>query len=283
MPDHLVERVARIAAEFSGRLGVAGKNLCTEERVEYQADLVLPTASMIKLAVQVELMRHVEAGRRRLDDVVEVREEDRVEGSGVLRHLGAGLRLPIRDLAFLMMNVSDNVATNMLIDTVGIDNVNRMLRAERLDEIELRHRIDFDHCWGDPRHLAVGTPRAFAELLERVYRGTIVSPASRDEMLRTMAGVGAERLGRYLPLQPYADDLRKHGYPAGPTLRIAGKTGGLIGVRGHVAVVSGDGVEFIVAAMTDGSRDTDWGVENDAVLALAQVGKLLHNAWAAPC
>ena len=279
MAAHLAEQIARLAAEFNGRLGVAAKNLRTGERVEFQADVVFPTASMIKLPIQVELMRQVEAGHRRLDEVLEVREEDRVGGSGVLRHLSAGLRLPVRDLAFLMMNVSDNVATNILIDLVGRENVNRMLQAEGLGAIELRNKIDFRYAWDDPAHLGVGTPCAFAELMERVYHARIVGPAAREEMLRTMGGVGAERLGRYLPLQPYAAELRQRGYHVGETVNLAGKTGALIGIRGHVAVVYGDHTEFIVAAMTDGSRDLSWGVEHDGVLTLARVGKLLYEAW----
>jgi beta-lactamase class A len=228
------------------------------------------------------LFRQAESGRFGLGDELPREDIHWVGGSGVLRSMSANIRLPIRDYAYLMMSVSDNIATNMLIDLVGIDSVNAFAADLGLVDTRLRHKIDFGHAWDDPSHLGVGTPREFSRLMQLIHGRDVLSAESCDDMMRMMGGVGADRIGRFLPLSTYDDELRKAGRATGPMLRIAGKTGGLIGVRGHTAVVWGDTCQFVLTVMTDGSTSHDWGVENDGILAIARIGKLVYDAWSAP-
>jgi beta-lactamase class A len=273
----VLARAQRLVGEFSGRAGFFAHDLKTDETLGINQRETFPTASMIKLPILVELFRQVQDGRLSLDERREVRGADHVGGSGLLRHMTAGIRLPIRDLAYLMISVSDNTATNRCIDLVGIDAVNQHMRDLGCGGLVLRNKIDFDHAWTEPDHLAVGTPEDFARLMAKIWRKEILSPDACDEMLRMMAGVGTDRAGRYLPINPYAVEMAAHGLETGPALRFAGKTGGLVGVRGQVAAIWSDDIAFVLAVMTTGSRDWSWGVDCEGSLFAARLGKLIYD------
>jgi beta-lactamase class A len=232
---------------------------------------------MIKLPILVEFFGQVEDGRWRLDQPREVRLVDHVGGSGLLRHMTPGIFLTLRDLAYLMIAVSDNTATNMLIDLVGLANVNSRMRAVGCPHLVLRHPIDFDHAWTEPEHLAIGTPEEFVDLIGKLWKGDILGEASRADMFRMMAGVGADRAGRWLPVNPYGPEMARHGFDTRGTVSFAGKTGGLVGVRGQVAVISNESLTYAVAIMTTGARDLSWGVDSEGSLFAARLGKLLHE------
>ncbi|MGH2460412.1 MAG: serine hydrolase [Chloroflexota bacterium] len=273
----VLARARSLIDEFSGQAGFFVLDLKTDETFGINARQAFPTASMIKLAILVELFHQLAEGRLDLTEPREVRLADHVGGSGLLRHLSPGIRLPIRDLAYLMISVSDNTATNLCIDLVGIDAVNRRMAALGCAELVLRNRIDFGHAWTEPDHLAVGTPEAFVRLLALVWRKEILTPDACEEMLRMLAGVGADRAGRYLPINPYAAEMASHGLNDGPTVRFAGKTGGLVGIRGQVAAVWGDAVAFVLAVMATGSTDWSWGVDAEGSLLAARLGKLVYD------
>ncbi|HVC35788.1 MAG TPA: serine hydrolase [Chloroflexota bacterium] len=267
----------RLIDEFSGRAGFFVHNLKTEETLGINQRETFPTASMIKLPILAELFRQVQAGQLNLDDRRTVRQADHVGGSGLLRHMTPGLLLPVRDLAYLMIAVSDNTATNLCIDLVGIDAVNRLMRELGCGRLALRNKIDFGHAWTEPDHLATGTPEDFVRLMAKVWRREILSPAACDEMLRMLAGVGADRAGRYLPINPYATEMAARGLDPGPAVQFAGKTGGLIGVRGQVAAVWNDEIAYVLGVMTSGSRDLSWGVDCEGSLLAARLGKLIYE------
>jgi beta-lactamase class A len=281
-------RLEAIAGACSGTVGFYARDLRTGRTIARAADTVLPTASMVKVAILLELERQALAGALSLDQEHALREEDRIGGSSLLRHMSAGIRLPLRDWAFLMMQVSDNTATNVLIDLVGLEQVNATMAREGFGAIRLHHKIDFDHLWHDAGHFGVGTPRAFAELLAAILERRLLTEEACEEMLRLMDGVGAaERLGRYLPYNAYAQSQRDHGVPpdeTGPIVRFAGKTGSLTGVRTHAGVLWSDEAPLRLAmcGMVAGSTDPTWTVEMDAMVALGKLGRLAYDAFVTP-
>ena len=139
----LAEQIREICEGFDGRIGLAAINLQTNETVGYLADEIFPTASVIKLAVLLALMQQVEDGQYSLDDPLMLRRADHVAGSGLLQFLSPGLTMPIRDWAFLMMNISDNLATNVLIDYVGLDNIQSWLNEAGFADVQLHRPISF--------------------------------------------------------------------------------------------------------------------------------------------
>ncbi|MFZ1401145.1 MAG: serine hydrolase, partial [Candidatus Promineifilaceae bacterium] len=192
----LNDQIQEICAGFNGRIGLAATNLQTNETVGYLADEIFPTASTIKLAVLLTLMQQVEDGQYSLDDPLMLRRADHVAGSGLLQFLSPGLTMPIRDYAFLMMNISDNLATNVLIDHVGMDKVNAWLDDTGYPEVRLHRKINFNLLKTDQKLLGTSTPAALTRMITAVYQQTILTPAACTEMMRMMNKVGADRVGR---------------------------------------------------------------------------------------
>ncbi|MGH2351860.1 MAG: serine hydrolase [Chloroflexota bacterium] len=286
MSEQDVERrLDEIVRRCSGQVGFFARDLRSGRTIARAADDSFPTASLIKVAILVELERQAVAGTLSMDQELPLRDQDRVGGSSLLRHMSAGIRLPLRDWAFLMMQVSDNTATNVLIDLLGLKRVNATMEREGFGAIRLNHKIDFDCLWQDATHLGVGTPRAFADVMAAILEHRLLTPEVCDDMLRLMNGVGAgERLLRYLPYNPYAREQREGGATpeeTGPLLRFAGKTGSLTGIRTHAGVLWSDEapVRLAMCGMVAGSTDKTWTVDADAVVAIGKAGRLAYDAF----
>lgn len=282
------QRLEEIATECSGTLGFYARDLRSGRAIGRREDESFATASLIKVAVLVELERQAIEGGLSMTQPIELRDADKVGGSSLLRHMSAGIRMPARDWAFLMMQVSDNTATNVLIDLVGLERVNATMDREGFPSVRLNHKIDFAALWHDARHLGEGSPRHFAELMAAIFEKRLhsVSATACDDMLRLMDGVGAgERLARYLEYNPYATQQREHGLSAGetgPVVRFAGKTGSLTGVRTHAGVLWSDEAPLRLAmcGMVSESTDPRWSVDADALVAIGKVGRLAYDALA---
>src|SRR4051794_18740859 len=198
-------RLAAIRDRFSGVLGIAAKNLTTGEEVLVEPDRTFPTASAFKIPVLAELYRQVEEGRIRLDDRIPVRASDIVKGSGVLRALQPGLAATAHDLATLMIIVSDNTATNMLIDLVGgVEPINAFMRSLGLTSVVVHNRIDFEVIGDDNRRLAEAAPRDLMRLCGLMARGELVSAEASRGMLAIMRQQHyLSQFPRYLNYNPY--------------------------------------------------------------------------------
>ena len=277
----LDETIYEMCARFNGRIGLAATNLQTNEAVAYLADEIFPTASTIKLAVLLTLMQQVEDGEYSLDDPLMLRRADHVAGSGLLQHLSPGLTMPIRDWAFLMMSISDNLATNVLIDHVGLDEVNDWLDEHDYPDIRLHRKINFNLLKTDQKLLGTSSPAALTRMITAVYQQTHVSPAACTEMMRMMNKVGADRVGRYLPFEPYGSDV-----PDSEILRLAGKTGSLAGMRAQTAVIyrgmPNENRGFALTVMNEGNSEPErWQPDAPGVLIIGRLAKTLYDAWMA--
>jgi len=273
----LIDTIEEICGGFNGRIGLITHNLQTGEEFAYNADDTFPAASTVKLPLLAALMQQVIDGEYSLDDPLMLRRADIVGGSGVTQFLTPGLTMPICDWAFLMMSVSDNTATNILIDQVGLDNVAGWLEAHNFPGIALRHKIDFAVLDQDVNHLGTATPRGLNRLLTAVFRQTILTPAACAEMLRMMNKVGADRIGRYLPWEPYGDEP-----PEEEKLHLAGKTGSLKGCRAQTAVIwrGADKTQhgFSITVMTDGNQTPEtWSVDAAGVLVIGRIARAVYD------
>ena len=225
--------IENLGVAFNGRFGLHALHLQGNDPiVSHSADERFPTASAVKLPVLITLMAQVENGRFSLDHPLMLRHADQIGGSGILRHLTPGLTMCLRDWACLMMKVSDNTATNVLIDHVGLENVQAWLRDNGYDDVELRHKLDFDRVAQDQHHFGSATPRGLTRMITAVFHRQLVSPTACDEMLRMMDMVGDDRVGRYLPFAPFAEEVADE-----EKLHLAGKTGSFKGTRVQTAVV----------------------------------------------
>lgn len=239
----LVRTVDEAAARLDGVAGWIVTDLNTGEvvtaRNERQA---FPTASAIKLSILYELLEQSESGSIALDRPLPLDRAQVVGGSGVLQHLTTP-SLSLRDHAALMVILSDNTATNVVIDAVGMDRVNARMASLGLGDIRLRRRM-MDAgavARGDEN---VATPASLAAVAERLWRGDGLTPASRAEAHRVLRLVS----GRV-----------RNAVPG--SVPVFEKTGSLAGVRAEAGVVEVAGRPFSIAVMTtylardeDGSR-----------------------------
>ena len=275
----LYEDIAHIAADLPGRLGVAVRFLENGEDVFYHADDVFPSASVIKVAILVALYQAAHEGQIGLDDRLEI-PAMRVAGSGVLRHLAAGLTPTARDLAWLMITISDNVATNMLIAALGVERINRTIKELGLTATTLHRPISFDVSG----HFAETTPRDMMRLLvslateTTVGTETMIGADASNEMLSMLKECqGTDGIPRHLPIHD------RDATDGPPSIEIAHKTGSIDGVRNDVGIVYlNDAVppcRYILSVFTaDVADDALWTPENIATRAVADVSRLVYQA-----
>jgi beta-lactamase class A len=246
----LERRLEGIVTRLDGDMGYCIVDLATGARIARKADEAFPTASTIKIAVLYELFAQADEKRLRLDEARPLPAAARVAGSGVL-HLLESPALTLADYATLMIVLSDNSATNLLIDTVGMDNVNRRMRGLGLQRIWLQRRmIDLEAARQGRENLA--SPCDVAALLDIVQRGTGLSAGSRDAVLAILRKPKSTPITRAVP----------------GDVPVASKVGGLDGVAVDAGFVALPGRPYIVVAMTNWLGKSSDG--DEAVEALAR-------------
>jgi beta-lactamase class A len=230
--EKLRARIEAVDRGLDGVLGVSVKDLKGGMTLDVRPGEPFPQASSIKLAVLYELYRQAEEGRVDLGELTRP-PLPRVRGGGVLQELGSQVSLTWRDVAVLMMGWSDNAATNVLIDRVGMDAVNRRLDSLGLRATRLRRKMmDLEAARrGDEN---VSTPAEMRQLAETMYAGAGLS----KERARDMMAVAAV---------PKDSPFR---VPLPESLVVADKPGSLEAVRCVTAIVDLPGRPYAVSIMT---------------------------------
>ena len=182
---HLARNLDRHAAAFPGAAGLCVRDLTTGQSVAVHADEVFPAASSIKIHILAHLLERAEAGQLDLGRRVAIDDPVRVAGSGVLAYLDDTEELSVRDVAVLMIIVSDNTATNLCIDWATMDGVNAMVRNLGLLQTTLRRKMQ-DHPAALRGDENVSTPAELVRFLEILYRAEGVSPYVCAETLKIL-------------------------------------------------------------------------------------------------
>jgi beta-lactamase class A len=242
----LETRVEEIATRLDGVMDVAILDLTDGRILLRNADRVFPAASSIKIAILLELYRQDQEaragakGKARLDDIYTFDPKDLVEDSQVMAGLTPGVtRVTNRDLAQFMVAVSDNAATNILIDRVGRDNVNATLRGLGLTKTMLRRKMmDIGAARRGDENVA--TPQEMVRLLEMIYKGKALNKELTDELIKRLKTLKK-------------DSYLSYELPAG--VELADKPGTLDGVRNDSGIVFAPNRPFAISAMTGNDRD----------------------------
>jgi beta-lactamase class A len=238
----LQEVIRETDRQLDGVLGVAVLDLTDGQSFLLHPDEVFSQASSIKIAVLAELYRQAQAGssgKARLTDLYTVRKEDLVQDSDILLGLTPSVtRITNRDLATMMVAVSDNSATNILIDRLGMDHVNELLDSLGLKHTRLRRKM-MDLAAARAGRENVATPREMMLLLEALYKGKVLNKAMTEDFL-TM-------------LSTHKESALLRGLPDGT--RAASKPGALEGVRNDSGIIYAQNRPFILCVMTTYLRD----------------------------
>jgi beta-lactamase class A len=187
------------AAEAKGaRVGLSAI-LPDGSSINHRENEVFKSASTIKIAIMIELFRRIEAGDLLLDQRYVLKQEDKVPGNGVLQELHAGIELTLRDVLYLMMSISDNPATKILIDHVSMDAVNATMRELGLQESVLGRPMRGRPANPDEQE-NLATPAEFARLIAAIMDGTAASAESCMAMLEMLKlQANDKRIGRFVP------------------------------------------------------------------------------------
>jgi beta-lactamase class A len=279
-------RVEEAVRSLRGTMGVAARNLATGETVFVNADVPFPTASVIKVGVMVEVFHQIAEGRLRRADTITLTDAAKVGGSGVLQRMHGGLVLTVGDLLDLMMTVSDNTATNLLIAKVGTANVDRRLASHGLTRTKL-FRPTFRDGQPDvfPEEekefgLGVTTPREMARLLELIAEGRVVDRAASEAMIAIMR---EQAFRTMIPRSlPETDEVVVANKPGWDSEKHPDASGVKRHVRGDAAIVTTPRGRYVIAIHARQVEDTRWGPDNEAVVLAGRISRMVYDAFAAP-
>jgi beta-lactamase class A len=272
-------RVQAAIQGFPGNVSLYARNLDTGASYELRADVPVPTASTIKLPIMVELFAQANEGKLDWNQKLALTDQDKVSGTGVLTELSGGDALPIRDLMHLMIVVSDNTATNLILDRIGGNAVNLRMAQLGLKQTAVMRKIMqqkiFPNARANPQPEGLtdegkkpgndrwGTgrscPRDMVAILEKLYRGDLVSKAAADEMI----GV--------LKRQQYHEGVGRDM----KNVIIASKSGALDHLRSDVAIVYSQHGPVAMAITVNDIPEVDYRVDNAGSLLISALSGIL--------
>ncbi len=230
----LQRELERAVEQFDGVMGIAVKDLGGSEAFTVNADTVFPQASSIKIPVLLELYRQAQTGTVKLDERVEISKALLAGGSGVLQNFAdGGSALSLRDLAVLMIVLSDNTATNILIDRVGMEKMNGLLAHHGLRQTRLQRRmLDTEAQRAGRENLS--TPLEMVWLLGLLHQGKILN---------------AENTAAVIEILSYPKNTALRRGLSG-NVRLANKPGSLTGVACDSGIVYLEGRPYAISVMT---------------------------------
>lgn len=259
-------RIARSKALVS----FYAKHLESGRELELRANDPVRSASTIKVPILIEAFAQAAAGKLSLDEKITLRDVDKFGGSGVLTEFSAGLAFPLRDLLHLMIVLSDNTATNLVIDRITADAVNERMASLGLTQTRLMRKIlssqpasGFSEEGRKPENQRFGLgrtcPREMAALLERLERGQIVDAASCRQMLDILLR------------QQYRDGiLRRY-----PSVKMANKTGALDALRSDAALIDTGHGRVAMSISVDNLGPAYYSEDNEGLLLISDLSEIL--------
>lgn len=256
-----------IADAHHGVVGYAIRDLDDGVALSRRGDETFPTASLIKVPVLVTVFDLVAQGKLSLDDRLTLLKIDKVPGSGTLQFMHDGIEVTVRDAAWLMSTISDNTATNLLLDRIAIRRVWEKMEALGLPHSKIHSKtflrltsvaMDSSVKYG----LGVTTPNEMARLFELLARGQAVSPSADSTMLDI--------------LEHNEDGVLLQRFAGG--VRAAHKTGATDDVRTECSLFYLRH-RVVACVLTKENADTRWVLDSEAQLTMARMGQAIVTAW----
>jgi beta-lactamase class A len=273
-----------IAGAHHGHLAVFAENLRTGQIASLDADEPVQTASVIKLTILLDAAEQIRAGQATLDEKLVLTKANQVEGAGVLGELDTPLPLTLRDTLTLMVVLSDNTATNLAIDRLGLAHINATTRAAGLKNTYLYKKVYVPATAPMPADqprfgLGKTTAREMASVMQRIVECKLSLDGSPSQpgdgaICGALLNILRHQQDRNsLPRYIEAIDTSEEGSAVG------NKTGALDAVRNDVAVLATKNGPIVIAAFTWGNEDQRWTGDNEAEKTLGRVGEAVLKAW----
>lgn len=274
--DDLDHRIRTVTTGFSGKVTLFAKNLETGAVYSLAGDEPVRTASTIKLPIMIETFSEAAEGKLAMSEAIKIDPAEKVSGSGILQDLSVDT-LPLHDLIMLMITLSDNTATNLVLNRIGGNAVNARMAALGLKETRAMRKILGDgnklkptpsgitdegaklenKKWGIGR----SSPHEMVMLLEKLYRGELVNKQASAEMI--------DILKKQRDHNGIARDIKD--------AVVANKSGALDALRSDVGIAYASHGAVAMAITVDGMPDSNWTPENPGELMISALSELLIN------
>lgn len=269
--DDLKSRITPLVDAYKGKAGVAIKHLKNGTEFYLNADDAMPTASMIKLPIMVETYWQTAEGKVKLDTKITLTKEDKVQGSGVLtQHFADGATFQLRDAVHLMIAYSDNTATNLVLDQIGIPSTNIRMEKLGFPNIKINAKVfkgsttsiapERTKKYG----LGSAAPAEMVKLLELLEAGKVATPESCKEMIALLKTCeDKDSMRRYLPLG----------------MEVAHKTGAVNEIRTDAGIMYLPSGPVAYCIMTDKNEDKRWSAENAGQVLVAKIAREIYDQF----
>ncbi len=267
----LREQLEPLVTAHRGEVAVAIKNLDTGESYEHRASAVQPTASLIKFPIMAAAYHAFEEGRLDPDQKITLSAEDKVPGSGILtQHFSDGVVITLRDAIRLMITYSDNTATNLVLDRVGMKETNAYLESLGLQETRIHSKVYRRDTSILPERsekygLGSTSPAEMIKLCELLHAHQLGNEASEKAMRAHLESCDDKtKIVRHLP----------------SAVKVAHKTGAVNKVRTDAGLMPTPKGTVAFCVMTNENADTSWGDKNEAELLCAEIGRIVYEHFA---
>ena len=266
--DTLDSKLLPIIRAHQGQVAVAVKHLKSGVAFEYRGTLPMPTASLIKFPIMIEAYRQAHEGQLNLQKPIALKTEDKVPGSGILTtHFSPGMTLPVRDAIQLMIAFSDNTATNLVLDQIGLAattvSMNRLgCPNTRLHAKVYKPETSLAPDRSEQFGLGSTTSAEMLKLLELLHRRALVSPAASEAMLTHLLSCEDR--------EKFAADL-----PAG--IKLAHKTGSVGAIRTAAGLLETPSGTIALCVLTSHNKDQRWVPENAGNVLCANIARAAYD------
>lgn len=266
--ESLASRLQPLIEAHEGEVAVSVRHLKEGTEFHHRADAVMPTASLIKFPVMIETYRQIESGRLDPGAMIELRAKDKVPGSGILtKHFSDGTQISLRNAVHLMIALSDNTATNLVIDQIGIESTAATMQKLGFPETKLHSKVFRGNTTIFPERskqygLGSTCSRDIVQLLSLLNSGELISAdACSDMMQHLLECESRSKLPRFL-----LDDVR-----------IAHKTGSVSASRCDAGILLTKSGPIAVCVLTSKNSDKRWTDDNAADVLCGRVGQIVYD------
>ncbi|HLJ09588.1 MAG TPA: serine hydrolase, partial [Planctomycetaceae bacterium] len=271
--ETLEQRLRTVIEAHAGVVAVSVKHLDNGEQFAHRADEPMPTASLVKFPVMIEAYRQAGAGEIDLAKQVTLRNDDKVPGSGILTsHFSAGAAFALRDAIGLMIAFSDNTATNLVLDEIGLDATAKYMEQLGCPNTKIHAKVFKRETSIFPERsqqfgLGSTTAAEMLKLLELLHQRKLVSPEASDKM--------KEHLLK-------CDDRKKFPRLLPEGTKLAHKTGSVDNVRTDAGIIYSPAGPFALCVLTNENKDTRWAEDNAGDVLCAKIAHAVYEHFNPP-